>query len=217
MSLRSRSRLSKQAVKPAANAGLTLYVAPDSPGSDWVRLVLAEKDIDSALVETIRPGCMNEDFAVLNPGQTLPTLADREGVLHGAGVIAEYLDERYPHPPLMPLAPSARARLRMVLRRFERELFPAAEASASGNAREAQSARRVLQEGLQAASRHFSARGWFSGAEYSLADCAWAALLHSLERAGPGIPGIDSLQRYAERLRARESYLKCFESRRAVP
>ena len=93
-------------IKPAANAGLTLYVSPDSLHGDWARLVLAEKDVDTAVIKVITPGKVDEDFLILNPAQSLPTLADREGVISSARVIVEYLDERYPHPPLMPQEPA---------------------------------------------------------------------------------------------------------------
>ena len=82
MTLRTRHKAAQSTIKPAPNAGLMLFVADDSLPCDWARLVLAEKDVDSAQVQAIRPGsAVNEDFLVLNPSQSLPTLADREGVI----------------------------------------------------------------------------------------------------------------------------------------
>jgi RNA polymerase-associated protein len=212
MALRSRHKPAPSNLKPAPNAGLMLFVATGSLGSDWARLVLAEKDVDGAQVQVIRPGAaMDEDFLVLNPAQTLPTLADREGVITGARVIVEYLDERYPHPPLMPLAPAARARARMALEGVEHELFPRVTALGSaGSSAKAGLANELLQRML-AGGRHFAAHGYLLGRDYSLADCGWAVLLNALGRYGFELPAqAEPLRRYAARLAARPAYQKCF-------
>ncbi|MBV8063059.1 MAG: glutathione S-transferase N-terminal domain-containing protein [Nevskia sp.] len=188
-----------------------LFVAPHNVAGDWARLVLAEKDVDAARVQIIRPGAINEDFVVLNPAQSLPTLADREGVISGARTIVEYLDERYPHPPLMPLSPAARARVRMALQGLEHELFPrleALEAAARGQG----AAREELLRHLQAGGRHFAAQGYILGREYTLADSGWSALLHQLGHLGIELPAqAEPLRRYAARLAARPAWKKCFE------
>jgi RNA polymerase-associated protein len=216
MVLRSRIKAAAPAIKPAPNAGLMLFVAGDLVDCDWVRLVLAEKDVDGAQVQLLRPGAANEDFLVLNPAQTVPTLADREGVLTGARVIAEYLDERYPHPPLMPQEPAARARARMALEQLERDLFPLA-AALGGAARAAAAARSELLGRLRRGPRHMAAQGWFLGREFSLVDCAWAALLRRLGAHGVEPHGAESesLRRYAARLGARAAYKRCFEAKPA--
>lgn len=211
MALRVRTRAPLPAVRPpAANAGLTLYVGPDSLHGDWTRLVLAEKDVDSAAVRVITPGKVDEDFLILNPAQTLPTIADREGVISGARVIVEYLDERYPHPPLMPLSPAGRARVRMSVQRIEEELFPLAIAMA-GTGAEANAARKQLTEGLKAGARFFPARGHVLGADYLLADTAWAVLLRRVQMAGLALPPeAASVGAYAARLFARPGFQRCF-------
>jgi RNA polymerase-associated protein len=189
---------------------LTLYAAANSVESDWARLVLAEKEVDAARVTLVVPGKLDEDLAILNPSQSLPTLADREGVLVGAWVIAEYLDERYPHPKLMPPAPAERARLRMALRHIESDFFPlaAAGASAAEARAAAQALRKALTETLDTAARHSGSRGWFLGFDYNLADCAWAVLLRRLPReALSARPG---MAQYAARLFARPAFRQCF-------
>lgn len=216
MALRSRHKPAQSHVKPAPNAGLMLFVVADSLGCDWARLVLAEKEVDGARVQLLRPGAaVNEDFLVLNPAQTVPTLADREGVLTGARAIVEYLDERYPHPPLMPQAPAPRARARMALHSLEHELFPLAEA-AEGGARAGQQARAELLERLGAGGRQFASHGWFLGRDYTLADCAWGALLHRLHALQVELPA-EPLRRYASRLSARASYKRCFADPAPAP
>lgn len=204
MSLRARSKYVMDS-KPANRAGLTLFCTRSGLGCLWTRIVLAEKDVDSARLEWVLPGRMNQDLLVLNPALDLPTLADRDTVIHPAAVIAEYLDERYPHPKLMPPDPAARARVRMALLRFEHDLFPWAEkALADKGTAEGKQARQALSDALAASQRMFPARGWFLGLEYNLADCAWAALFAQLPQLGLKLGGdTHTLVKYAERLLAR--------------
>ena len=101
---------------------LTLYSNPRCPQCHRVRIVLAEKDI-ATKIESIDTNVKSEDLATLNPYNTTPTLADRDLVLYETRVILEYLDERYPHPPLMPVDPVARAHTRMVLQYIHRDLY----------------------------------------------------------------------------------------------
>src|SRR5216684_8935653 len=144
-SLRARGR----AVRPPplltpTRAGLTLYSHADDWACHWVRFVIAEKDIDGLRIEMLKPGVASEDLLVLNPAQSVPTLADREVVLTEAPIMIEYLDERYPHPPLMPVEPSARARLRSALARVRQDLFPLVASIRQGPASSAQKARKAL-------------------------------------------------------------------------
>jgi RNA polymerase-associated protein len=208
MSLRARSKYVMDS-KPAPRAGLTLFCAKDSLPCLWARIVLAEKDVDSARVEWVNPGKPNHDLLVLNPSLQLPTLADRDTVIHPAQVIVEYLDERYPHPKLSPPDPAARARLRMSLMRFEQDLFPLARRSIHEKGPEGKAARQSLADAISTSQRMFPARGWFLGLEYNLADCAWAALFSQLAQTGIKLSGDTApLQRYAERLLSRPSVRK---------
>lgn len=190
--------------RPAPRAGLTLFCAREHLPSLWTRIVLAEKEVDGARLEWIAPNRPHQDLLVLNPSGQLPTLADRDTVLYPASIVAEYLDERYPHPRLSPADPAARARLRMLLARFDQELFPlAASIAAAPKSPEAKLARKQLSDHLIASSRLFGTRGWCLGLEFNLADCAFAALLGSLPALGLKLPADATLQRYAERLLAR--------------
>lgn len=211
MALRMRPSAARTAVRPAANAGLTLYIGADSLDSDWALLVQTEKDIDGAAVIRIGSGGLpNEDFLILNPAQTLPTVSDREGVIAGARVIVEYLDERYPHPPLMPLSPSGRARVRMALGRIEHELFPLASQLQAGG-RATDPVRKTLLAGLDSGMRFFPSRGWFFGVDYTLVDTAWAVLLRTLHQRGIDISKMPPpLKNYAERLFARPAFQRAF-------
>lgn len=194
--------------RPAPRAGLTLFCARDEVPSLWARIVLAEKDVDSARVEWVAVGRPHHDLMVLNPAGTLPTLVDRDTVLHPAAVVAEYLDERYPHPRLLPADPAMRARIRMLLLRVEHDLFPLVAAlAANPKATEVKSLRKRLGEQLVGSSPLFPARGWCMGLDYNLADCAFAALFaQMLKQDLKTILASDAaVVRYAERLLTRPS------------
>ncbi|HVT35378.1 MAG TPA: glutathione S-transferase N-terminal domain-containing protein [Nevskiaceae bacterium] len=196
------------AEKPAARAGVTLFASKQSLSCLWVRLVLLEKDVEGARVEEVLPGRPNHDLAILNPALTLPTLVDREVVLHPALVIVEYLDERYPHPKLLPSDPVARARIRMTIQHIESQLY-ALVGDIRARGAGAKAARKQLAEQLTGAAGMFPQRGWFLGQEYNLADCAWAILLHTLTQLDLQLPGnLQAMVRYAERLFARPAVQK---------
>jgi stringent starvation protein A len=217
MSLRAKSKY-VPAAKPASNAGVTLYCSADRVGCHWVRMVLAEKDVPGARIVLQAPGQLSEDLAVLNPAQTLPTLTDRDTVIYPARLIAEFLDERYPHPPMMPPEAAVRARLRMAMGRLEQEWLELIELIESGPAAQARTARKRLGDQLVASARLFPARGWFLGLEFSIADCAWAALLWRLASLKLQLPaGGEPIRRYAERVFARPAFARSLvESQRAA-
>ena len=202
-------------VKPAANAGLTLYATLDSLPSDWARLVLAEKEVDSARVRLLRPGEFDEDLATLNPGQSMPTLADREGVLTGAAVIAEYLDERYPHPKLMPPAPAERARIRMALRHIEQEILPLTIEATTADRKSRGKLAAALHELVQTGARRYGSHGWYLGLEFNLVDCLIAVMLLRVQPAE--LASSPVLAQYAQRLAARPAFRACFEARVIKP
>ncbi|MCC2655621.1 MAG: stringent starvation protein [Panacagrimonas sp.] len=217
MSLRAKSKY-VPAAKPASNAGVTLYCSPDKVGCHWVRMVLAEKDVPGARVLLQVPGHMSEDLAQLNPAQTLPTLTDRETVIYPARLIAEFLDERYPHPPMMPPEAATRARLRMAMCRLEEDWLELIEQIETGPAAPGRVARKRLADQLAASARLFPARGWFLGLEFSIADCAWAALLWRLASLKLQLPGGgEPIRRYAERVFARPGFARSLvDSQRAA-
>lgn len=196
--------------KPAPVAGLVLYAGSDL-WSDWTRLIFTEKDVVDARVDRLHDGAPpNEDLLILNPEQRLPALADRELLITGARVIAEYLEERYPHPRLMPTDPAGRARARMVLERFEQELFPLLE-EAAGDKAAGKAARLKLGQALAVSARSFSARGWFLGPEFGLVDSAWAVWLQGVFARGIEPP--EPVRNYAERLAQRPAVRRFFTGR----
>jgi len=165
---------------------LTLYSSNDDAQCHRVRLVLAAKGVVYDLVPVTAKN-PPEDLLDLNPYNSVPTLVDRDLVLYDTGVICEYLDERYPHPPLMPVDPLSRARLRLATVRIERDWLPfVAQIHAGG--RPAETARKRLREALLAAVPLFKAAKFFLNPELSLADCALAPLIWRLPSLGVALP-----------------------------
>lgn len=165
---------------------LTLYTAEDSVQCHRVRMVLAAKGVsyDRLVVESGKPP---KEMVELNPYASLPTMVDRDLVLYDSSVICEYIDERYPHPPLMPVDPLSRARLRLAVVRIEQEWLPLIEAIQAGG-RSAEPARHHLSEALLAAVPLFKAATFFLGNEVSLADCMVAPIVWRLAALQINLP-----------------------------
>ena len=162
---------------------LTLFSSVDDVLCHRARLVLAAKGVSYELVP-VDPQNPPEDLIDLNPYHSVPTLVERELVLYAASVVSEYLDERYPHPPLMPIDPLSRARLRLAMLRIEHDWVPQVQAVQFGNKPQAEAGRKRLRELLTAAVPLFKASKFFLNNEMSLADCAMAPIvwrLHALD------------------------------------
>lgn len=178
---------------------LTLYSTADDVQCHRTRLVLAAKGVsyDRVLVDPSKPP---EDLIDLNPYASTPTLVDRDLTLYGTSVVCEYLDERYPHPPLMPIDPLSRARLRLASLRIELDWLPEVDAIRAGG-RPAEAARKRLRDHLLGSLPLFKASKFFLNPEMSLADCLVAPVIWRLPWLGvdlgrEGKPIID----YGERL-----------------
>lgn len=193
---------------------MTLFSRADDAWSHWVRFALAEKALEARLVEAdaARPP---EDLIDLNPYQTVPTLVDRELVVYEARIVCEYLDERYPHPALLPTDPVGRAQMRVALQRIEQDWYVLLPALEGGDRRERERARRLLRDSVIAAEPLFRARPWFLSEQFSLLDVAVAPMLWRLKRWEVGVPqSAQAVQRYAQRIFARPGFrlgLSAFE------
>jgi len=191
-------------------ASLVLYSRKDDPRSHAVRIVLAEKALDVDIID-VNPARPPEDLLDLNPYHEVPTFADRELAVYDTRVLFEYLEERHPHPPLWPLEPTQRARLRLAVSRIERDWFGleavATQARLDGNAKAIANANRDLREAVLAATPLFRAQPFFLSNAFSFADAAVSALLWRLPLLGIelGDAGAD-VKRYAQRLFARPSF-----------
>ena len=162
---------------------LSLFSARDCVVCHRVRLVLAAKGVSYEMipVDVANPP---EDLVDLNPYHSVPTLVERDLVLYSAGVISEYLDERYPHPPLMPVDPLSRARIRLAMQRLEIDWVPQVQAMQAGTKSQAETGRKRMKELLMQSLPLFKASKFFLNPEMSLADCALAPIIWRLPNLG---------------------------------
>ena len=183
---------------------MTLYSDVSDIYSHQVRIVLAEKGV-SVEIELIDPEKLPDDLIELNPYQSVPTLVDRELALYQANIIMEYLDERFPHPPLMPVYPVARGNSRLMMYRIERNWYTLAEAIAQG--KDADKARKQLRDELLALAPVFAEYPYFMSEEFSLVDCYLAPLLWRLPTMGIELSGAGAkdVKNYMTRVFERDS------------
>jgi stringent starvation protein A len=186
---------------------MTLFSRPMCIHSHRTRLVLAEKNINIDIANVDGPD-LPEDLMDLNPYHTVPTLVDRDLVLYDSRVIIEYLDERFPHPPLMPVDPVTRAQFRLALFRIETDWYRLAEEfEADGERKLSSKSKKMLRESIMASADLFSAKQFFLSEEFSLVDCTIAPVLWRLP-----IYGIDlgsrasSVEDYMKRVFERRSF-----------
>ena len=185
---------------------MVLYSDPTAPLDHCVRIVLAEKDINVE-INYIKPGERPVELAELNPYNTALTLIDRELVLYDAQIMMEYLDERFPHPPLMPVDPVSRASNRQLRYRVIRDLYSLIDCFAGNNDIAIANARKSLKDHFTSIAPVFTQKPFFMSDEYSLVDCCMAPILWRLDTYGIKLPGASKpLQQYAERLFEREAF-----------
>src|SRR5690349_21373719 len=186
---------------------MTLFSAPNDPWSHRTRIVLAEKGISIDIV-SVEPGKFPEDLLDLNPYHSVPTLVDRDLVLYDSRVIIEYLDERFPHPPLMPVDPVIRAQFRVALYRVERDWYTLAEQIMNPHDRkQAQQAKKILRESILASNDVFKAKPYFLSDKCSLVDDSIAPILWRLTAWEIDLPAqAQPAIKYADRLFARPAF-----------
>ena len=191
-------------------SAMTLFSGPTDIWSHRTRVVLAEKGINIDIIN-VADGSRPEDLLVLNPYNTVPTLVDRDLVLYDSRVIIEYLDERFPHPPLMPVDPVTRAHFRLVLFRVERDWYPIAEKIIETDDRRALNrARKELKESILSSVEVFAAKRFFLGDDFSLVDSTiapilWRLPLFGIELSGRARPIHKYMQKVFERSPFQES------------
>jgi RNA polymerase-associated protein len=150
-----------------------------------------------------------EDLAVINPYNAVPVLVERDLVLQQANIINEYIDERFPHPQLMPADPVMRARARLFLYDFERQLFSHIEDIETGSVKAAEKARATIRDNLTQIVPLFSKQEYILGDEFSMLDVALAPLLWRLGHYGITMPNQAApLLKYAERIFSRPAYIE---------
>lgn len=186
---------------------MTLFSKPTCIHSHRTRLVLAEKNINIEITSVDGPD-LPEDLMDLNPYHTVPTLVDRDLVLYDSRVIIEYLDERFPHPPLMPVDPVTRAQFRLALFRIETDWYQLAEQfDMDGDRKLASKSKKMLRESILASVELFSARQYFLSDEFSLVDCSIAPILWRLPVYGIDLGSqSEAIEAYMKRVFERRSF-----------
>ncbi len=188
-------------------AVMTLFSDPASPDSHRARLVLAVKDIRADVID-IDIQQLPADLGDINPYKELPTLVDRDLSLYHAPIIMEYLDERFPHPPLMPVDPVTRAYCRLALYRIERDWYGQAKALEQGaDAEMAVAIRQALGESLVAIETLLARRPFFLPDELTLVDCTALPILWRLPRYGITLPDwAVAIRGYCDRMFAEPAF-----------
>ncbi len=185
---------------------MTLFSDGNDLLSHRVRMVLAEKSINHEVVN-VDPDNLPEDLIDLNPYNTAPTLVDRDLVLYDAQLIMEYLDERFPHPPLMPVDPVNRAKLKMLLIRIKNDWDPLVEKLIGKTEKQGVKQRKELRESLTSIAPVFEQKPFFMSDEFTLVDCAIAPVLWRLgEMCIELPPSAVAVTQYAQRIFERESF-----------
>ena len=187
---------------------MTLYSDPNNAQSHRVRIVLGEKDLVFN-VEDVAHGQNNEDLIALNPNNTTPTFVDRNLVLYESRVIMEYLDERFPHPPLMPVDPVIRAKTRMVLHYIEKDLYGLLDDLKSSGEKKSRAAKQKLKENLMLSLDFIQGKEFFLSDDFSIIDCSMAPILWRLPEFGIDLPkSAKPILKYADRLFKRNSFIE---------
>ena len=186
---------------------MVLYSCHSDPYSHQVRVVLAEKGVNVD-IQTYNKEDLPEKLLDINPYNSLPTLVDRELVLYHAPIIMEYLDERFPHPSLLPIYPVARAESRKMLFRIEHDWYRLMKFIESSDDEElVNTAREQLRDSLISLSPVFDDKDYFLSDDFTLVDCCIAPLLWRLPKLGIQLPAqADAIKEYMDRVFNRESF-----------
>lgn len=188
----------------AKRNSMVLYAVDNDIYSHRVRIVLAEKSVSYDFIP-VKESSPPEELIEMNPSLALPTLVDRELVLYGAEIIMEYLDERFPHPPLMPVYPVAKARCRMMMHRINTDWYSLIEKIESRDV----IAQKELTDSLVSISSMLEDPPFFMTDEFTLVDCCVVPLLLRLNQWGCKIPPqARGLWDYIKKIMKRETILE---------
>src|SRR6266849_2656716 len=187
---------------------MVLYSGTTCPFSHRCRFVLFEKGMDFE-IRDVDLYNKPEDISVMNPYGQVPILVERDLILYESNIINEYIDERFPHPQLMPADPVMRARARLFLFRFEQELFNHVQTLESGNQKQQDRARQHVADQLTQMAPVFTKQKYMLGDESSMLDVAISPLLWRLDHYGVSLPkAAVPLMKYAERLFSRPAFIE---------
>jgi stringent starvation protein A len=186
---------------------MILYSGTSCPFSHRCRIVLHEKGMDFE-VKDVDLREKPEEIAVMNPYNQVPVLVERDLTLYESNIINEYIDERFPHPQLMPADPVMRARTRLFLFNIERDLFSHLPEIVNGSGKVAEKARGIVRDNLTQIAPIFAKQKYMLGEEYSMLDVAIAPLMWRLDFYGINLPKQAApLLKYAERIFSRPAFI----------
>lgn len=186
---------------------MTLYSTITCPFSHRCRIVLHEKDMDFQVID-VDPNNQPEDLAVMNPYGRAPVLVERDLILYESNIINEYIDDRFPHPQLMPADPVMRARARLFLYRFEQELFSHIDTIENKDQKAADKARAIVSDNLTVIAPIFEKQKYMLGDDFSMLDVSIAPLLWRLDHYGIKLTKKAApLLKYSERLFSRPLFI----------
>ncbi|MFT6311139.1 MAG: RNA polymerase-associated protein [Porticoccus sp.] len=173
----------------AKRSSMTFFSDGTSHYSHRVRIVLAEKGVTVDIVDA-SPEDLPEEVSELNPYNSLPTLLDRDLALYESKVMMEYLDERFPHPPLLPVYPVARGQCRLWMYRIERDWCSLVDIIIKGkdDSKVVEKARKDLRDSLLSIAPIFAEMPFFLSEEFTLVDCCLTPILWRLPSLGVQLP-----------------------------
>ncbi len=185
-------------------SAILLFSFPDCLDSHRTRLVIKEKEIAAELHE-VDTNNLTEELKIISPYNDFPTLVDRELILQNSRVIIEYLDERFPHPPLLPVDPVARAKFRLALHRIEQQWYPEFNDSYKNGTLTDSFKEKIKNYFLEIVP--FISDKFFMSDDFGLVDCSLAPLLWRMKHLNVEIPENKKIiEKYAERIFSRESF-----------
>lgn len=187
---------------------MVLYSGTTCPFSQRCRFVLFEKGMDFE-IRDVDLFNKPEDINVMNPYGQVPVLVERDLILYESNIINEYIDERFPHPQLMPADPVQRARARLLLLNFEREVFVHVDTLERQEAKKVEKARATVRDRLSQLAPVVAKSKYMMGEEFSMIDVTLAPLLWRLDHYGIDLPKTAaSVLKYAERIFARPAFFE---------
>lgn len=186
---------------------MNLFSDPLDPYCHQVRIVMAEKAVTVEILD-VNPDNPPEELLDYNPYSSAPTLVDRDLSIFNANIIMEYIDERFPHPPLMPVYPVARAEARRNMYRIEKDLYGLYETIKEGSEQDAGIAKKQLEDALTSLAPALAEKPYFLSDEFTLVDCCLAPLLWRLPSLDITLPKqAAAVEGYAKRIFERDAFI----------
>lgn len=186
---------------------MNLYTTATSIECHRTRIVLNEKDIVHEVI-LVDPKKIPEDLIDLNPYGSLPTLVDRDLVIYNSRVIMEYLEERFPHPPLMPVGPVQRAQTRLTLFQVEHDWYPLVDIIETKGEKAVAKAKKDLTDSIVSIAEVFTTMPYFMSEDFTLVDASIAPILWRLRHYGIELPKeAKAINTYADRIFEREGFI----------